>query len=461
MQLQTIHEVLKQYWGYDTFREPQEEIIKNILAGKDALIILATGGGKSLCFQLPAIISSGLTIVISPLIALMQDQVEGLKRKDIPAAFLNSTLLPGEYKNILKNISKYKLLYTSPEGLQSERLINTLKNEGISRVVLDEDHCLSEWGHDFRPDYKRIVSRLKNYGIVSQIVAFTATATKNTREEILRCLDIQEPFISVSTFDRKNLSFGAKKFYTPLGKFLYLKKLLSGSDKSLIYCSTRDMTEEVAARLAKKFGNITGYYHAGCSQEHRKKLQEEFRTGKIKYMCATTAFGMGIDIPDIDMVVYWNCPSSIEEYYQGIGRGGRDEKIQAKSWVLYGSFDIKAQKELLNEELPSVSAIKKILIALSKKESFNKIRDKFSVSESIINSIELIIEEAKLISDIDKKELQFLEKKLTQITAKKSIRFEVLKKYLSFEGCKRKYILNYFDEKGETNNCGNCSYCIK
>lgn len=459
----TLNDILKQYWNYDGFRHPQEEIIKNILEGKDVVALLKTGGGKSICFQLPAMMSEGLTIVISPLIALMQDQVENLQKRNIPAVFLNSSLLPQEFKSTLRALAdnRFKLIFLSPEGLKSEKLLNILKKLNISRVVLDEAHCLSEWGHDFRPEYKRIATRLKSYGINAQIVAFTATATRNTLEEIIRCLALNNPYVSVSSFDRTNLFLGVKKFFTPLGKFITLKKIIQNSGKALIYCSTRDITESVASKLSKKFGNVTGFYHAGCSPNHRKQVQENFSKGKIKYLCATTAFGMGIDIPDIEKVIYWNCPGSIENYYQGIGRAGRIEALQAESWLLYLSRDISQQKRMLEEELPSNRDLHKIISLINNSESMLKIKEKYRLSDSIFNAIQLIIEEEHLSDPSGKRGTMIVKKKLGEISERKADKFIQLIKYISYKGCKRKFLLNYFNEEFGQPFCGKCSSCLK
>jgi ATP-dependent DNA helicase RecQ len=459
-----LHGTLKKYWNHDSFRHPQQEIITNILDGKDCLIILPTGGGKSVCFQLPAIISDGMTIVISPLIALMQDQVEGLKKKNIPAAFLNSSLLPQEYKSILREIKnkKFKLLYIAPEQLRSEKLLNILRDIKISRIILDEAHCLSEWGHDFRPDYRKIAIQLKKLEPYPQVVALTATATLKTREEIINILGLKNPYISISGFDRKNLFFGVKKFITPLGKYLALKKLLKNSEKALIYCSARNTTEKMAKRLIKNFSKETAFYHAGLSAPVRRQNQEDFKSGKIKYMFATTAFGMGIDISDIDLVVYWNCPSSVEEYYQGIGRAGRRDDIQAKSWILYSGQDSKLQKNLLSEEIPSVSIIKKIIFALKKPESLLRIKEHFSLNDSVLNSLILIFEAENILDmEIKQVNLKNIHKKVMAIFNNKLARFNQLKEFIKAKKCKRALLLNYFSEETEIENCGNCNSCLK
>lgn len=445
--------ILKKYWGYDTFREPQEEVIKSILQHKDCLILIPTGGGKSLTFQVPALLSEGLTIVISPLIALMEDQVNNLTEKGIKATFLNSSLLPSEYKARSKALlnNQYKLLYVSPEQLASKKLKGILAKLELSRIVLDEAHCLSEWGHDFRPDYKRILSNITELKDNFQIVALTATATERVKTELLTILKLKEPFISISSFDRKNIFIGTKFFFTQLGKYLTLKKLLKNSSKSLIYCSTRNETELMAKKMENKLKIPTGFYHAGLKANERKEIQEDFKTGKLKYLFATTAFGMGIDISDIDMVIYWNCPSSLEEYYQGIGRAGRNSKIEAKSWVLYSSKDTELQKNLIEQELPTLTEIKKVIELIKDEQSFFKIKSILKLNEAILNAIILLEEEGREAKEIFNA--------LKDLSNSKMSRFKKLKKYLSCKSCKRKEVLDYFEEVQESNFCNNCSNC--
>lgn len=496
--MKTVNEILKKYWGYDTFRPPQEEIINNLVDGKDSLIILSTGGGKSICFQLPALVSEGTTIVISPLIALMQDQVETLKNKNISAISVNSSLLPQELKKILSEISnnKFKLIYTSPEKFQNFKFLESIKNIKISRIVFDEVHCLSEWGHDFRPDYKRVASQIKKMNLTSQIVAFTATATEKVRKEIIEILSLNEPFISISSFDRSNIFLGVKKFITPLGKFSFFKKLLSESNKILVYCSTRDITEKMSAKVSRKLKMATGYYHAGCKPDDRKKVQSDFKSGKINCLFATTAFGMGIDISDIDTVVYWNFPSSIEDYYQGIGRAGRDQNIQAKSWLIYNSKDIKLQKQLLEQHPISKSVLKKVIVDLENNLSQIKIREKYNISEVILNVIILNFEnkspctgpllvltpgqspgpkefgfnpeaEPRGIVNSNKpinnqaELIREIMLNLQAINANKENKFKKLQKFSTAKICKRKFILRYFGENSLIENCNNCNYCCK
>ena len=334
MSLNILEITLKKYWGYNSFRDNQEEIIKNILEKKDSLILMPTGAGKSLCYQLPAILSDGLTIVISPLIALMEEQVQDLRDRNIPTGLLTGSLLPPEHKQVVKKIDKniYKLLYLSPEQLNSRKILEVLEHTNISRIILDEVHCISLWGNDFRPEYKNFVLSLKNYKIKSQIVALTATANLQTRKELINILNLENPYVYVSSFDRENIYIGTKRFFTTLGKNIALKNILKESNKAIIYCKTRDISEELVEDN-KKYLKNSAYYHAGMTSEKRNEIQHLFANGGIKYLFATSAFGMGINIEDIDTVIYWNIPDSLDSYYQGIGRAGRKNNLSAVSYI--------------------------------------------------------------------------------------------------------------------------------
>lgn len=454
-----IYKTLNKYWGYNSFRTPQEEIIKNILDNKDCFVTLATGGGKSLIFQLPALIKDGITIVISPLIALMEDQVNGLNKKGINAIYLNSTLLPSQEKKAYKDIQNgvYKLIYLSPEKLMSEKLKSLLNKTNISMIVFDEVHCLSEWGHDFRPDYKRVAENIKVIFNDVQIVALTATITPKAKKDIIQTLNLKEPFISTSSFNRKNIYLGVKKFWTIFGKYKFLKSQIERSNKILVYCSSRKETEIMTEKISHSLKTNASFYHAGCSNDFRKNTQNKFKTGEIKCLFATTAFGMGIDISDIDTVIYWNCASSIEEYYQGIGRAGRNENINAKSWIIYTPKDIGLQKNIIEFEIPDKNLIKKIITGLSQKESTNKIRSNLKIPETLINSISLLYEN-HYDNFKESEVIDFILLNLKVIKNNKTNKFSEFKTYLKSRNCKRKFLLNYFGESLE-NNCNSCSYC--
>lgn len=443
-------DTLKKYWGYEAFRESQLEIITNISNSKDGLVVLSTGGGKSLCYQLPALISKGVCIVISPLISLMQDQVFSLRAKGIEADFLNSSLLPQEYKKTLFKLQKnqLKFLYLAPEQLKSERLKAILKNIKISRLVIDEAHCISEWGHDFRPEYKKIAQNIKSFFPNLQIVAFTATATKETQVEIINILELKNYFLSVSSFDRENLFLGFDRFFIPFSKFRKMLKIINESQKILIYCSSRNQTKELSEKLNKITKVATDYYNAGIGSEQRKEIQENFRTGKTKILVATTAFGMGIDISDIDSVIYWSFPSSIEEYYQGIGRAGRNTSIQAKTYLLYSNTDINYQKNLIKTNIPTKKTIKNIISDLQNNEKPINILNKYKISELIFNQIDINHSEETISTRLKENE-----KHRTQ-------KFDSMIKLAKTKECKRKAILGYFGEN-IPEKCNNCSICNK
>ncbi len=337
---------LKKYFGYDSFREGQEEIIKEILAGRDVLGVLPTGGGKSICYQLPALMMDGISLVISPLISLMKDQVDALRENGIAATFINSSLSLEDYKKSLSEIRSgaVKLVYISPERLENEFFIDFLKDLRISFVAVDEAHCISQWGHDFRPSYKLIPKLYETFGKV-QITAFTATATKEVRDDIIENLELEDPFVKVTGFDRKNLLFLVEK---PKKKINYLKDFLSKheEDSGIIYASTRRKVDDIHKKL-RAMGYACGKYHAGMTESERKKSQDAFIYDEDKIIVATNAFGMGIDKSNVRYVIHYNMPKDMESYYQEAGRAGRDGE-EATCILLYSGQDIIINKHLIN-----------------------------------------------------------------------------------------------------------------
>ena len=389
--------VLKKYYGYDSFRPGQREIIDTILAGRDVLGIMPTGGGKSICYQVPALLLEGVTIVISPLISLMKDQVDTLKEYGIAAELINSTLSTSEFREIISRAREgaYKLLYVAPERLETESFISLIEEVPVSMVAVDEAHCVSQWGHDFRPSYRQIYQMIERMPKRPIVTAFTATATPQVKEDIRKLLDLYQPFEYISSFDRGNLYFEVRKPSNKLGEIQQYLKEHQG-ESGIIYCATRKTVDEVCARL-NQLGIKATRYHAGLSEGERGQNQEAFLFDEIPLMIATNAFGMGIDKPNVRFVLHYNMPKNMEGYYQEAGRAGRDGE-DAECILLYGTQDIMTNRYLIENG----------------------------------SSTGRSVEYEKLNSMVD---------------------------YCNTEGCLRSYILSYFGEQPLEKGCEKCGSC--
>ncbi len=341
----TPHSVLQQYFGYSTFRPMQEDIITSILEKKDTLVLMPTGGGKSLCFQIPAILKSGVCIVVSPLISLMKDQVDSLQANGVEANYLNSTQTPDEQDVIEAKAIKgtLDLLYVSPEKLVSQGFLHFLDRVQINMFAIDEAHCISSWGHDFRPEYTQL-GRIREQFPDIPCIALTATADKVTRQDIITQLGLVQPKICISSFDRPNISLSV---LPGRGKLATIKEFVAShpEQSGIIYCLSRKSTEKVALSLRNSGYNAESY-HAGMSAEQRETTQQRFIFGGIDIICATVAFGMGIDKPDVRWVIHHNLPKNIEAYYQEIGRAGRDG-LPSKAVLFYSFADVMLLRDII------------------------------------------------------------------------------------------------------------------
>ena len=400
-------QILKTYFGYDTFREGQEEIIDTILSGRDALAIMPTGAGKSLCYQVPALLLPGITLVVSPLISLMQDQVKSLNEAGIHAAYINSSLTEGQISKALSFAARgvYKIIYVAPERLETASFLNFALHTPISMVTVDEAHCISQWGQDFRPSYLKIVDFVKQLPGNPILSAFTATATEVVKNDIARILELKDPNIVVTGFDRENLYYQVEHLTgKQKDQFIFHYIEMHANESGIIYCATRKNVDALYEKLLKQRVSVTRY-HAGMNTDIRKQSQDDFIYDRAQVVIATNAFGMGIDKSNVRFVIHYNMPQSMENYYQEAGRAGRDGE-PATCILLFSPQDVMISKMLLSSK------------------------------------------------DFEGMDLMEME----QVRHQDARRLQLMEGYCMTTECLRNYILEYFGEKTENpcDNCGNC-----
>ena len=401
------HETLKHYFGHQAFRAGQETLVDALLAGRDCLGVMPTGAGKSMCYQVPALMLPGVALVISPLISLMKDQVAALRSAGVPAAYLNSSLTPHQLDLAIERarMGAYRVIYVAPERLDTFAFRQFAASSPISLVAVDEAHCVSQWGQDFRPNYLKIADFIASLPQRPPVGAFTATATQQVREDIIRLLALNAPVEASTGFDRPNLYF---EVVQPKSKYAALSEILRGkrNRSGIVYCATRKAVEEVCAKLRDE-GIAAGRYHAGLSDEERQRSQEDFQYDRVQVMVATNAFGMGIDKSNVSFVVHYNMPRSMEAYYQEAGRAGRDGS-DAECVLLYSGSDIYTAKWMIEhgEPNPELSA-----------------------------------------------------EQQTQVRRQDMRRLQTMIDYCTGSGCLRGYILRYFGQIAE-DTCDGCSRCV-
>ena len=476
-------QVLQENFGFESLRPGQDAIVSAVAEGRDTLAIMPTGGGKSLCYQLPALCRDGVTLVVSPLIALMKDQVDALQTRGIPAAAINSALGAEEYRQVMQDLrnGQLKILYVAPERFGQEGFMNTLRTQQVSLLAVDEAHCLSQWGHDFRPDYLRLGHVREALGY-PQTIALTATATEPVRLDILNTLQLRDPAVIISGFGRDNLDFRITHCESRQAKFERIRQVVSQWKKGIVYCSTRKSVMLVFEELSRLHLQAVAY-HAGMTDAEREFSQNAFISGRADIVVATNAFGMGIDRADVRFVIHFEIPGSVEAYYQEAGRAGRDGETSVCE-LLFNHVDLKTQEFFFEGANPSLSVIRSLYHLLQAKEDANHevqltvdamadmldganpmavgtalsglihagaIR-RFDIPGTLTKGTRLLKPDTPFaMLDIDSESLE-------EKARRDHLKIDSIRRYAYSVGCRQQWILNYFGESG-SEPCGHCDMC--
>ncbi|WP_088102253.1 RecQ family ATP-dependent DNA helicase [Halalkalibacter urbisdiaboli] len=467
-----LEDALYTWFGYSSFRSGQKEIIEAVLSGADVLAMLPTGTGKSICYQLPALLSDGLMVVVSPLLSLMEDQVQQLKSEGIKAvAAINSFTNPRERDILLQQLHTYKMIYTSPEMLQSRLFQNRLQQVKISYFVIDEAHCISQWGHDFRTDYLRLSEVRQALG-TPPCLAITATATKAVQKDIVEKMELKQPQLFIHSVDRPNLVLAVESFETLSEKVERLKEVIKDlKGPGMVYFSSRTWSENIALLLQQEGVEGVSYYHGGMTNEDRLLIQQQFMNGQLQLICCTSAFGMGINKKDIRYVIHFHYPIQLESYVQEIGRAGRDGE-KSLALLLYCKEDRKLAQSLLDRESlhdGHIRSILSLLIQVSQltKEEEQRICQAASCTETAWQTLRFQLEQIGVLRGNNVRRFSIdavfeeLKYQFESRRAEKQKKLYELEKWIVSSTCRREQLLTYFAEEKQFDLewcCDRCGY---